>query len=63
MGPTRIKPSLNSYKLALLAVGEDVMLPDGKALADGDSVIGETGPEEGRTKLVTTDCTQLRLAL
>ena len=39
------------------------MLPDGKALADGDSVIGETGPEEGRTKQVTTDCTQLRLAL
>ena len=40
----------NLLKLALLAVGEDVMLPDGKALADGDSVIGETGPEEGRTK-------------
>ena len=40
----------NLRKLALLAVGEDVMLPDGKALADGGSVIGETGPEEGRTK-------------
>ena len=53
----------NLRKLALLPVGEDVMLPDGKALADGGSVIGETGPEEGRTKLVTTDCTQLRLAL
>ena len=47
----------NLLKLALLAVGEDVMLPDGKALAGGGSIIGETGPEEGRTKLVTTDCT------
>ena len=53
----------NLLKLALLAVGEEVMLPDGKALADGDSVIGETGPEEGRTKQAMTDCTQLRLAL
>ena len=52
----------NLLKLALLAVGEDVMLPDGKALADGDSVIGETGPEEGRTKQAMTVAPQLTLA-
>ena len=44
----------NLRKLALLAVGEDVMLPDGEALADGDAVIGETGPDEGRTKQAMT---------
>ena len=49
----------NLRKLALLAVGEEVMLPDGEALAGGDATAGETAPEEGRTKLVTTDCTQL----
>ncbi len=52
----------NLLKLALLAVGEDVMLPDGKALAGGDSVIGETGPEEGRTKQAMTVAPQLTLA-
>ena len=52
----------NLLKLALLAVGEDVMLPDGEALADGDSVIGETGPEEGRTKQAMTVAPQLTLA-
>ena len=40
----------NLLKLALLAVGEDVMLLDGEALADGDSTAGETTPVEGRTK-------------
>ena len=38
------------------------MLPDGKALADGGSVIGETGPEEGRTKQAMTVAPQLTLA-
>ena len=40
----------NLRKLALLAVGENVMLPDGEALAGGDSTGGETTPVEGRTK-------------
>ena len=40
----------NLRKLALPAVGENVMLPDGEALADGDSTGGETTPVEGRTK-------------
>ena len=44
----------NLQKLALLAVGEDVMLLDGGALADGDATAGETAPEEGRTKPVAT---------
>ena len=43
----------NLLKLALLAVGEDVMLPDGRALAGGDSAACETGPVEGRTKPAT----------
>ena len=40
----------NLLKLALLAVGENVMLPDGEALASGLSIAGETAPDEGRTK-------------
>ena len=36
-------------KLALGPVGPDVMLLDGKALAGGKRVVGETGPGEGRT--------------
>ena len=44
----------NLLKLALLAVGENVTLPDGIALAGGDSTAGETAPVEGRTKPVTT---------
>ena len=40
----------NLLKLARLAVGESVTLPDGEALADGDSTAGETTPVEGRTK-------------
>ena len=40
----------NLLKLALLAVGENVMLPDGEALASGNSTDGETAPYEGRTK-------------
>ena len=43
----------NLQKLALLAVGEEVMLPDGEALASGDATAGETPPDEGRTKPVT----------
>ena len=42
----------NLRKLALLAVGEDVTLPDGESLAGGDSIAGETAPDEGRTKPV-----------
>ena len=53
----------NLRKLALLAVGEDVMLPDGGVLASGDAVAGETAPDEGRTKPRTLVNTQLRLAL
>ena len=53
----------NLQKLALLAVGEDVMLLDGGALAGGDSIAGETTPDEGRTKPMTTVYTQLTLAL
>jgi putative transposase len=36
-------------KLALGPVGPDVTLLDGKALAGGKRVAGETGPDEGRT--------------
>ena len=53
----------NLQKLALLAVGEDVMLLDGGALAGGDSIASETAPDEGRTKPRTAVSTQLRLAL
>ena len=53
----------NLHKLALLAVGEDVTLPDGEALASGVHTTGETVPDEGRTKPRTTDNTQLTLAL
>ena len=53
----------NLLKLALLAVGEDVTLPDGEALASGDTIAGETAPDEGRTKPMTTAYTQPRLAL
>ena len=50
-------------KPALLAVGEEVMLLDGGALAGGDSTAGETAPGEGRTKPRTAVTTQLKLAL
>ena len=53
----------NLRKLALLAVGEDVTLPDGEALAGGDTIAGETAPDEGRTKPMTTAQSQLQLAL
>ena len=53
----------NLRKLALLAVGEKVMLPYGEALAGGGSVIGETAPDEGRTKQATTVTPQLTLAV
>ena len=53
----------NLQKLALLAVGEDVMPLDGGALAGGDSITGEIAPNEGRTKPMTTVYTQLTLAL
>ena len=36
-------------KIILGPVGPDVTLPDGKALAGGKHVVGETGPGEGRT--------------
>ena len=49
--------------LRKLAAGEDVMLPDGEALAGGDSIAGETVPDEGRTKPRTAVNTQLQLAL
>ena len=53
----------NLRKLALLAVGEEVMLLDGGALASGDSVAGETAPDEGRTKPGTMVQRQLSLTL
>ena len=53
----------NLQKLALLAVGEDVTLPDGEALASDDSIAGETAPAEGRAKPMTTAQRQLQLAL
>ena len=52
----------NLRKLALLTVGEEVMLPDGEAPASDDTVAGETAPDEGRTKPVTTVYTRLRSA-
>ena len=53
----------NLHKLALLAVREDVTLPDGKALAGDVPVACETAPDDGRTRPATLDHTQLRLAL
>ena len=53
----------NLLKLALLAVGENVTLPDGEALARGNSTAGETAPDEGRTKSRTEANTQLALGL
>ena len=53
----------NLQKLALLAVGEEVMLLDGGALASRDSIAGETAPDEGRTKPRATEDSQLMLAL
>ena len=53
----------NLQKLALLAVGEEVMLLDGGALAGGHGAARETAPDEGRTKPVTMVYTQLTLAL
>ena len=40
-------------KLTLGAVGPDVTLPDGKALASGVLAAGETGTDEGRTAPLT----------
>ena len=53
----------NLRKLALFAVGEEVMLLDGGALASGHGVAGETAPDEGRTKPGTMVYRQLSLAL
>ena len=53
----------NLRKLALLAVGEDVMLLDGAALTGGESIAGETAPGEGRTKPRTAVNSQLMLAM
>ena len=53
----------NLRKLALLAVGEEVMLLDGGALTGSNYVAGETAPDEGRTKPRTMAHTRLRLAL
>ena len=53
----------NLRKLALLAVGEDVTLPDGEALASDNTVSGETTPDEGRTKPMTVVNSQPRLVL
>ena len=53
----------NLHKLALLGVGEDVMLLDGGALAGGESTAGETAPEEGRAMPRTAVNNQLTLAL
>ena len=49
--------------LRKLAVGEDVMLPDGEALAGDNTVAGETASAEGRTKPVTLVNSQPRLVL
>ena len=49
----------NLRKLALLAVGEDVMLLDGGALAGGDAIAGETAPDEGRTRKVAAGYGQI----
>ena len=51
----------NLLKLALLAVGENVMLPDREALANDDPIVGETARDEGRTKPGTTAPRQLWL--
>ena len=53
----------NLQKLALLAVGEDVMLLDGGALAGGDPIAGKTTPDEGRTRKVAAGYGQLKLLL
>ena len=53
----------NLRKLTLLAVGEEVMLLDGGALASGESIAGETAPVEGRTKPRTGEQGQLSLVL
>ena len=53
----------NLQKLALLAVGEDVTLPDGEALAGDRKTAGETAPDEGRTMPRTMAYSQLTLAL
>ena len=39
------------------------MLPDGEALASDNTVAGETAPDEGRTKPMTTAQSQMELAL
>ena len=53
----------NLRKLALLAVGEDVMLLDREALAGDAVVAGETAPDEERTKPRATEGSQLAMAL
>ena len=40
----------NLHNLALLAVGEDVTLPDGQALVRANQGPDGTGPVEGRTE-------------
>ena len=44
-------------QIILGPVGPDVTLPDGKALAGGERVAGETGPDEGRTAPLTRSVT------
>ena len=51
----------NRLKLALLAVGENVTLLDGEALAGGDPSTAETAPIEGRTRPTTTALRQLQV--
>ena len=58
-----INAARNLLKLALLAVGENVTLPDGTALTSGDSTTGETAPNEGRTKQSTPANAQPVLAM
>ena len=58
-----INAARNLLKLALLAVGENVTLPDGTALTSGDSTTGETAPNEGRTKPSTPANTSPMLAM
>ena len=63
MTATRTMQPATCDKLALLAVGEEVMLLDGRALARDHNVAGETAPDEGRTKPRTMVYRQLSMAL
>ena len=55
----------NLHKLPLLAVGEDVTLPDGQALVRANQGPDETGPVDGRTETrrQQTCIAQLTMAL